>query len=92
MENVYVPTGIVSVIDIRPLELLIATPDGAPESEKVIGCVPTAVIWNESLVPLNVPLLLELVMAGATGAAETVTVNVCDASGDIPLAAVTVKE
>jgi hypothetical protein len=38
------------------------------------------------------PFELELVIAGATGAAETVSVNVCDALGFIPFVADIVKE
>jgi len=38
------------------------------------------------------PLELEQVIAGATGAAETVNVKVCDASGGTPFVAFIVKE
>jgi len=59
---------------INPVELSMLTPEGAPESEKLIGAVPVAVTWNVLPVPNTEAALFALVIAGATSAALTVTV------------------
>ena len=67
------------------------TPVGAPLRLKVIGVVPVAVTWNVPPVPLVTVVLFAEVIVGATGAASTVSVKLCVASGLIPLDAVMVK-
>jgi hypothetical protein len=70
-----------------PLELSKLTPAGAPLNEYTIGIVPVAVTWKEPPVPLTALLLFELVTTGATGAGDTVRLNVCVVSGGSPLLA-----
>ena len=74
--KVYVPTGTVEAMEIRPVALSIVTPAGTvPVSPKVIGASPVAVTWN--VLPATTVALLAEVIVGATGAAVTVKVNVC---------------
>lgn len=86
--KVYVPMITDGAIVITPLALFIVTPVGAPDNEKTIGAVPVAVTGNEPPVPVTTVALLSLVMFGTC---VTISVNTCDASGDVPLTALTVN-
>jgi len=87
----YVPTGTVPKVVMIPFTLLILTSAGAPSNEYVIGNVPVAVTWKSPPEPFTTLLLSLLVITGATGAAVTVIVNSCDASGNVPLLTVIVN-
>jgi hypothetical protein len=88
--NVYVFTGIVPAIVMRPEEEFIVTPDGAPDNEYVKGAVPVAVTLNVPPVPLTTDVLFTDVIVGAAGV--TVSVNVNVALGTTLLEAVRVNE
>ena len=72
--KVCAPTAVAPVIVIRPVELLMVTPVGAPVKLYVMGVVPEAATWKVPPVPNTTEVLFADVMVGATGAAAGVAV------------------